>query len=106
MAESQIDPRRSFADHGLDSLAAVQLAAALSERLGRVLDETLLWNFATIEALVAHLEATAPAAQTRASERRGPAGSRQEGSERAAPAAPEGSIEDEVAKLERELKQR
>lgn len=52
---SEIDPRRSFADHSLDSLAAVELTKALGEKLGVTLDETLLWNFGTIEALIRHL---------------------------------------------------
>ncbi len=56
VAESQIDPQRSFADHGLDSVAAVEATKALSDHLGRTLDETLLWNFPTIEALVAFLD--------------------------------------------------
>ena len=102
VAESQIDPHRSFADHGLDSLAAIELAKALSDRLGRVLDETLLWNFATIDALVEHLEGAAAAPETRRSVR-----------PRAAPplapassAPTQASLEDEMARLERELKQR
>ncbi|MGH2900210.1 MAG: acyl carrier protein, partial [Solirubrobacteraceae bacterium] len=54
--ESEVDPSRSFADHGLDSLTAVELAQDLSDHLARPLDETLLWNFGTINALVGHLE--------------------------------------------------
>lgn len=57
VAESQVDPKRSFSDHGLDSLAAVELTKALSDHLGRPLEETLLWSFANIDALVEHLGA-------------------------------------------------
>jgi thioester reductase-like protein len=49
---SEVDVARSFADHGLDSIAAVELSVELSEKLGCRLDETLLWNFSTIAALV------------------------------------------------------
>jgi acyl carrier protein len=58
---SEIDPSRSFADHGLDSLSAVELAQDLSDHLGRELDESQLWNLSTIDALVAHLEGPAGA---------------------------------------------
>jgi len=56
IAPSTVDPSRSFADHGLDSLTAVELAQDLSDHLGCPFDETLLWNFATIDLLVGHLE--------------------------------------------------
>jgi alkylation response protein AidB-like acyl-CoA dehydrogenase/acyl carrier protein len=64
---SKIDGSRSFADHGLDSIASVELAKALSDRLGVALDETLLWNFATIDELLDHLiiEAGPPRATQR-----------------------------------------
>jgi hypothetical protein len=37
-------------------LTAVELAHDLSDHLGLPFDETLLWNFATIDLLVGHLE--------------------------------------------------
>ncbi len=49
---SEVDVGRSFADHGLDSVAAVELSVGLSERLGCRLDEALLWNFSNIAALI------------------------------------------------------
>ncbi|MET0411362.1 MAG: acyl carrier protein, partial [Polyangiaceae bacterium] len=100
VAENQVDPRRSFADHGLDSLAAVEFAKALSDHLGRPLDETLLWNFATIDALVEYLEGAAspPQAQPSAGPGTGPA---------RPSAANEGSdLEAEIARLEDELRRR
>src|SRR6185503_6067771 len=57
---SEIDVRRSFVDHGLDSVAAVELAVALSDKLGCKLDQTLLWNFPTIEALLEWSSSGAP----------------------------------------------
>lgn len=96
---SEIDPRRSFADHSLDSLAAVELTKALGEKLGVTLDETLLWNFATIEALIGHLTHTDPAPP-----RERPSAS--EGS--AALAEPEltTELDEEIARLELEIRRR
>ena len=91
---SQIDMGRSFADHGLDSLAAVELAKALSDRVGRELDETLLWNFSTIDALAGHV---IDAEQPRVSTSVPPVAA-------TAPGVDSGStLEDELARLEREL---
>jgi len=102
VAESQIDPRRSFADHGLDSLAAVELAKALSDRLGLLMEETLLWDFATIDALVDHLDGAAPASEApRSAGQRSAPPSRPSSSE-----GGESNLEDEIARLERELRQR
>ncbi|WP_437283004.1 SDR family NAD(P)-dependent oxidoreductase [Sorangium sp. So ce375] len=50
-----LDPDASFHRHGLDSLRAVQVAAALSEKLGRRVSPTLLWEHSTMVALVAYL---------------------------------------------------
>jgi acyl carrier protein len=60
---SKIDPSRSFAEHGLDSMAAVELTKALSDQLGRNLDETLLWNCATIDDVLQIIEAETHAEQ-------------------------------------------
>jgi acyl-CoA synthetase (AMP-forming)/AMP-acid ligase II/alkylation response protein AidB-like acyl-CoA dehydrogenase/acyl carrier protein len=54
---SKIDPSRSFAEHGLDSMAAVELTKTLSDALGRPLDETLLWNCATIDDVIQIIDA-------------------------------------------------
>jgi acyl carrier protein len=60
---SKIDPSRSFAEHGLDSMAAVELTKALSDQLGRHLDETLLWNCATIDDVIQIIDAETHAEQ-------------------------------------------
>jgi acyl-CoA synthetase (AMP-forming)/AMP-acid ligase II/3-oxoacyl-(acyl-carrier-protein) synthase/acyl carrier protein len=41
----QVDPRKPFAAHGLDSVHAVRLAAELERRLGRPLPATLAWDY-------------------------------------------------------------
>jgi acyl transferase domain-containing protein/acyl-CoA synthetase (AMP-forming)/AMP-acid ligase II/acyl carrier protein len=51
-----IDPDVPFVELGLDSQAAVALAGALEERLGRHgLSPTLLWEYPTVASLIAHL---------------------------------------------------
>ena len=66
---SAIDLAQTFADYGLDSIAAVQFVRDVGDWLGRELEATLAWNFPTIEAFVAHLVALerlpAGTAQTR-----------------------------------------
>ena len=57
---AEVEPGRSFADHGLDSVSSVELAKTLSDSLGRELDATVVWNFATIDALAEHLALPAP----------------------------------------------
>jgi acyl-CoA synthetase (AMP-forming)/AMP-acid ligase II/acyl carrier protein len=58
----RIDPRRALAEYGLDSAAAVELAAALEARLKRPVEATLIWNFPSVEALAGHLAAPEPPA--------------------------------------------
>jgi acyl-CoA synthetase (AMP-forming)/AMP-acid ligase II/alkylation response protein AidB-like acyl-CoA dehydrogenase/acyl carrier protein len=94
---TQIDPKRSFADHGLDSLATVELTKALSDHLGRALDETLLWNFATIDAVADYL--TQPGTQRSTPPEPG-AGTEPRGE------TGEAALEDEITRLERELRRR
>ena len=96
--ESRIDPRRSFADHGVDSLAAVEFAKALADKVGLSLDETLLWNFPTIDSLLTYLEnpPAKPAAASGVQAGEPPELQRQV----------QGSVEEELARLERELKRR
>jgi len=93
---SEIESARSFADHGLDSVAAVELAKALSDKLGRRFDETLLWNFPTIEALVGYVVdlESGPGGDARP---KAP-------SEPAPDSSPDSALDDEVARLERELR--
>lgn len=96
IAVSQVEAGRSFADHGLDSVATVELAKALSDKLGRELDETLLWSVSTIDALVAYLvrpvEPSEPDPQI--------------GTARASAQADsnDASLAEEVERLERELR--
>jgi len=50
-----IDPRERFHRYGLDSLGAMRLLADLSQRLGRPLSPTLVWEYPTPRALAKHL---------------------------------------------------
>ena len=51
----EIDVREPFARYGLDSARAMALAGDLEVHLGRRLEPTLLYEHATVEALVRHL---------------------------------------------------
>lgn len=57
MDTSVISLDQPFVSFGLDSLAAVQLVEALQSRLpaDKEIDPTLLWNYPTIESLVAYI---------------------------------------------------
>lgn len=119
---SRIDPHRSFADHGVDSLAAVEFAKALADRVGVTLDQTLLWNFPTIEVLLKYLENSQrpppPAAPSSGGVSSGAASSRAvppplpTSAEAAAPRKPQddaaldAEIEQELERLARELDKR
>jgi acyl-CoA synthetase (AMP-forming)/AMP-acid ligase II/alkylation response protein AidB-like acyl-CoA dehydrogenase/acyl carrier protein len=48
-------PDRPFAEYGMDSLRAVELAQALEDWLGRPVDETVTWSYPTVAQLAAHL---------------------------------------------------
>ncbi|GFE67448.1 AMP-dependent synthetase and ligase, acyl-CoA synthase [Chroococcus sp. FPU101] len=52
-----IDPKQSFADYGIDSVIAVELAQDLQEWLAlpQELEVTIAWNFPTIETLAQYL---------------------------------------------------
>lgn len=55
---SAIDTVQSFATiKGMDSLAAVELAASLGERFGVVVNATMAWDYPTVQALSSHLYA-------------------------------------------------
>jgi acyl-CoA synthetase (AMP-forming)/AMP-acid ligase II/acyl carrier protein len=56
-APETIDTRRSFAEYGLDSVTAVEMAQALTEwlHLPQDLDVTVAWSYPNIEALALHL---------------------------------------------------
>lgn len=51
----QLEPHRPFAELGIDSVFAVELAEDLGAWLGRPLAATILWNFSTVESLSGHL---------------------------------------------------
>ena len=51
----ELDVRKPFAEHGLDSLTAVQLTEALEQSLGVSLSPTLAYEYPTIEALSVYL---------------------------------------------------
>lgn len=50
-----IDPDRSFAEMGLDSLMAADFATDLSRRLGRPVAATLAYNHPTLNSVIRHL---------------------------------------------------
>jgi len=105
--EARIDARRSFADHGVDSLAAVEFAKALADRVGVTLDETLLWNFPTIESLLSYLERPQESREGAVSAK--PAAARADSPHAAQDERqPEGTsnLDAELARLELELKKR
>jgi acyl carrier protein len=54
----EIDPNRAFADYGIDSVMAVELAQELEEafNLATPLDVTIAWNFPTIHALANYIQ--------------------------------------------------
>ena len=54
---STIDRQKSFADYGIDSVIAVELAQDLEEWLGypQAIEATIAWNFPTIESLSNYL---------------------------------------------------
>lgn len=54
---TEIDPDRAFADYGIDSVTAVELAVDIQEawNLPDELDATVAWNFPTIAALASHI---------------------------------------------------
>lgn len=94
---SQIESGRSFADHGLDSVASVELAKALTDKLGCDLEETLLWNFPTIDALVEQLARRGPAGEIRR-----PAAA-QAASPSSSPFGVEAQLDEDIARLEQKL---
>jgi acyl carrier protein len=101
---SEVEADRSFSDHGLDSVSSVELAKSLSDGLGREVDATVVWSFATIDALADHLVAT-PAASTEPVPATRPAD--QGSSPRPRPSSSGGTqLQDELAMLEHELRSR
>ena len=62
LSEAAIDPGKAFADYGVDSVMAVELAQELEAllHLHQPLDATVAWNFPTIEALAGYLAILVP----------------------------------------------
>ncbi|MEO0934850.1 MAG: acyl carrier protein, partial [Cyanobacteria bacterium J06641_2] len=60
LPQDSIDINKSFADYGIDSVIAVELAQDLQEWLNypRAIEPTIAWNFPTIESLSNYLAQT------------------------------------------------
>jgi acyl-CoA synthetase (AMP-forming)/AMP-acid ligase II/alkylation response protein AidB-like acyl-CoA dehydrogenase/acyl carrier protein len=101
---SKIDPARSFADHGLDSMASVELAKALSDQLAQPLDETLLWNFGTINELIDYLVTEGKTHEAQSAPGGGAAATSEPGDKPNLDL--DADLADEMARLELELKRR
>jgi acyl-CoA synthetase (AMP-forming)/AMP-acid ligase II/acyl carrier protein len=57
---ARLDPDESFASYGMDSVTAEALAAALAERLGTTVPQTIVWDHPTPSRLLAALIGAAP----------------------------------------------
>ena len=55
VSPSEIDPRRSFGEYGIDSAGAAGLSGDLSDWLGVVLKDSVAFEYPTIEELTAHV---------------------------------------------------
>ena len=51
----EINVDEPFSNYGLDSMAAVKLAAELEDIAGRQLSPTLVWDYPTVRAVVQHV---------------------------------------------------
>jgi acyl transferase domain-containing protein/acyl carrier protein len=60
VAPTRIDPRKPIGSMGLTSLMAMELRNRLEAELDRPLSATLVWNYPTVEALVAYLLDSTP----------------------------------------------
>jgi acyl transferase domain-containing protein len=61
-SDQGIDPLQGWVDMGMDSLLAIELRNRLQGSLGRSLPSTLVFDYATLDALVEHLLQALPAA--------------------------------------------
>ncbi|ACB52425.1 AMP-dependent synthetase and ligase, probable acyl-CoA synthase [Crocosphaera subtropica ATCC 51142] len=70
LSPQTIDPKRAFADYGIDSVMAVELAQDLQEWLGHTqeLEASLAWNFPNIKSLAKYLTTVASVAEDEAVE--------------------------------------
>ena len=57
---ADIDPTAPFERFGVDSVAAVDIALALENKIGRTLDPTLLYHYPTIDKLAEHISSLKP----------------------------------------------
>lgn len=55
VSADELDAGEPFTSYGLDSMAAVTLAAELESLVGRKLPSTLLWDHPTVNDLAQHL---------------------------------------------------
>ena len=63
LVAQEVSPDKPFADFGLDSVSALELAERLENWLGRPVPATIFWDFPTIAALSAHLSSEPQAAE-------------------------------------------
>jgi acyl-CoA synthetase (AMP-forming)/AMP-acid ligase II/acyl carrier protein len=65
----RLDPEESFASYGMDSVTASEMAAALGQRLGRPVGQTIAWDYPTPSRLLGWLrnsgDAPAPVSAAR-----------------------------------------
>ncbi len=66
MPAGRLDPDESFASYGLDSVTAAAMAAALGQRLGRTVAETIAWDYPTPNRLLTALQPPSDEPATRA----------------------------------------
>lgn len=55
IASDHVDIREPFGSYNITSIEAIYMVGVLETWLGVSLDATLLWDYATIEALARHL---------------------------------------------------
>src|SRR3954469_3005290 len=63
-----VDPSTPFADLGVDSAASAELAAALSNFLGREVPPTSVWSHPTVPELIQHLASASEPAHPQGSD--------------------------------------
>lgn len=56
--EGQLDESTVFAEKGLDSIGAVTLAGDLEDLLGYEFEDSLLWDYPSVEKLASYLTET------------------------------------------------
>jgi acyl carrier protein len=51
----QVEPNEPFADYGFDSVYALTLCGDIEERLGLAIEATVMWDYASVDALAGYL---------------------------------------------------